>query len=568
MLISQQGDPDFVKVLDFGLAKVNTEQLPAGLAGPGPALTKTGTVCGTPKYMAPEQCVSAPVDGRTDLYALGLILYEMLTAVNPFAGKDILTTIRHQLSTPTPPIRTVAPAVEVPAAVEAIVMRLTDKRPEQRYENAAAVLAALAAVSEQSAVTATSGPLRSPRATPAAVTPPAAALADAGKTAGTIELLSTDGTEVELPAALKVAAPPQSPAPTPAPTAASAAPATPPAASAAPVTVAASAAPATPPAASAAPAAPAAPATPAASAAPATPAAASAAPASPQAVSPAPAVAAQAGVGNRSLRQRLFGLLPAAERKLLSLILVPLVLLVPLLFLLFRSGAPAGSDSPAARRRGDKPGPAAVLAPPELLEQARPQGTPALLALAQQYPQDARVLRSLAHTYMAQRDGVTALQWLARATQLNATLVPDGELLQAATLGIGTQESTDAVLTLLSEKLGSRGVDILYTLAKNPGPGRIKAKVSQLLGRPEVRTLASPAAAIALELRAADQCGKKRALLQRAATQGDERSLQQLQALLQTHNCGAYGLADCWSCLRQDDALQRAIAAIEARKPR
>ncbi len=91
---------------------------------------------------------------------------------------------------------------------------------------------------------------------------------------------------------------------------------------------------------------------------------------------------------------------------------------------------------------------------------------------------------------------------------------------------------------------------------------------SGLLGRPEVRTLASPAAAIALELRAADQCGKKRALLQRAATQGDERSLQQLQALLQTHNCGAYGLADCWSCLRQDDALQRAIAAIEARKPR
>ena len=132
-------------------------------------------------------------------------------------------------------------------------------------------------------------------------------------------------------------------------------------------------------------------------------------------------------------------------------------------------------------------------------------------------------------------------------------------------LGVGTAESTDAVLGLLAEKFGSRGVDALYTLAKNPGPSRVKAKVNALLGRPEVRAQASPAAAIAIELRAADRCNKKRSLLPRAAAQGDQRALQQLQALLQTHNCGAYGLSDCWSCLRQDDALQSALAAIEAR---
>ena len=205
------------------------------------------------------------------------------------------------------------------------------------------------------------------------------------------------------------------------------------------------------------------------------------------------------------------------------------------------------------------------LAPPAQLEQAVAQGTQGLLGLAQQYPQDARVLRTLAHAYMAQRDGVAALQWLARAHQPNASLVQDGELVQAAMLGIGPPESTDAVLTLLAEKFGSHGVDALYLLAKNPGPSRVKAKVQALLGRREVRAQASPAAAIALDLRAADKCNRLRALLPRATAEGDARAQQQLQPLLQTRNCGAYGLLDCWSCLRQDDALQRALAAIEAR---
>lgn len=150
MLVSRQKDRDFVKVLDFGLAKV--EKVEPGSDAPAQVLTKLGTVCGTPKYMAPEQCVGESLDGRADLYALGLILFEMLTGVHPFASDDISRTIRHQLTTPTPPFSRVAPNVRVPASLEAVVMRLTAKQPENRYDSATALLAALAEVAEKEGI--------------------------------------------------------------------------------------------------------------------------------------------------------------------------------------------------------------------------------------------------------------------------------------------------------------------------------------------------------------------------------------------------------------------------------
>ena len=69
-----------------------------------------------------------PVDARTDLYALGLILYEMLTGGPPFTDPEALDIIRHQIYTPVPKMDTVAPSVPIPAALEAVVMRLTEKR--------------------------------------------------------------------------------------------------------------------------------------------------------------------------------------------------------------------------------------------------------------------------------------------------------------------------------------------------------------------------------------------------------------------------------------------------------
>ena len=152
MLVTRQDDNDFVKVLDFGFAKVMGGMPEPGRGGPADALSRKGTLYGTPGYMAPEHCVGSTVDARTDLYTLGLILYEMLAGVGPFGTGNALKIIRHQISTQTPPIATVAPGIAVPASLEAVVMRLTEKEPEKRYASATEVIAALLAVSKQEGI--------------------------------------------------------------------------------------------------------------------------------------------------------------------------------------------------------------------------------------------------------------------------------------------------------------------------------------------------------------------------------------------------------------------------------
>ncbi len=152
MLVTRQGDRDFVKVLDFGLAKVAAGMPEPGRGRPAEALSRQGIVYGTPRYMAPEQCVGGAIDARTDLYSLGLILYEMLTGASPFAEQDPLKLLRHQISTPIPPMATAAAGVAVPASLEAVVMRLTEKQAEKRYANAKETLAALAAVAEEEGI--------------------------------------------------------------------------------------------------------------------------------------------------------------------------------------------------------------------------------------------------------------------------------------------------------------------------------------------------------------------------------------------------------------------------------
>jgi len=86
MLVEREGDPDFVKVLDFGIAKVPVGEL-AGVSSSGqPVLTQLGMVYGTPEYMAPEQAAGQEVDARADLYSLGVMTYEMLCGVRDAAA--------------------------------------------------------------------------------------------------------------------------------------------------------------------------------------------------------------------------------------------------------------------------------------------------------------------------------------------------------------------------------------------------------------------------------------------------------------------------------------------------
>jgi eukaryotic-like serine/threonine-protein kinase len=141
MLVEKGGDPDFVKVLDFGIAKVPIGEMPHPHQTPAHTpITKAGMVFGTPEYMAPEQALGQTVDGRADLYALGVILYEMLSGSRPFSSQSQVGILGQQLSKSPPKISDRAPGIVVPPAVEAVAMKLLQREASERYQSASEVV--------------------------------------------------------------------------------------------------------------------------------------------------------------------------------------------------------------------------------------------------------------------------------------------------------------------------------------------------------------------------------------------------------------------------------------------
>ena len=113
-----------VKLLDFGIAKLSGQT----------AVTRTGTTVGTVAYMSPEQIMGQGVDQRTDLWSLGIVMYELLAGRRPFSGENEIATIRAIADDRPRPLRQVRP--EVPAALDAIVDKALQKDPNQRYASA------------------------------------------------------------------------------------------------------------------------------------------------------------------------------------------------------------------------------------------------------------------------------------------------------------------------------------------------------------------------------------------------------------------------------------------------
>src|SRR5215471_5452935 len=115
-----------VKIMDFGIAKS------------GGQVTNTGQVLGTPNYMSPEQVKGRPLDGRSDLFSLGVILYEMLTGEKPFVGQNV-TTIIYKIVNETP----ITPRdldVTVHPGLNAIVTKALAKAPDDRYQSGAELI--------------------------------------------------------------------------------------------------------------------------------------------------------------------------------------------------------------------------------------------------------------------------------------------------------------------------------------------------------------------------------------------------------------------------------------------
>jgi serine/threonine-protein kinase len=127
MLVERSGTPDFVKLLDFGMAKVTMDVPPEERQ-----VTRMGLVFGTPRYMAPEQAAGEPTDHRADLYALGILVYAMLSGAPPFSGEEIREILRAQRFDPPPPLPD-----DVDPAVAGFVMTLLAKDPKERVQTAA-----------------------------------------------------------------------------------------------------------------------------------------------------------------------------------------------------------------------------------------------------------------------------------------------------------------------------------------------------------------------------------------------------------------------------------------------
>jgi eukaryotic-like serine/threonine-protein kinase len=143
MLVAREGDPDFVKVLDFGIAKVPIGGLTGEPQKQGQVLTQLGMVYGTPEYMAPEQALGQVVDPRADLYALGVMMFEMIVGARPYEHESKVTLLGMHVTAPIPKMTDRAPAANVPPEVDAIVTKLLAKEATARFAESKDLVEAL-----------------------------------------------------------------------------------------------------------------------------------------------------------------------------------------------------------------------------------------------------------------------------------------------------------------------------------------------------------------------------------------------------------------------------------------
>ena len=169
LLVERDGVRDIAKVLDFGIAKLHLEEGSAQKP-----LTQIGTIFGTPQYMSPEQGQGKTVDARSDLYGLGVILYEMLTGKLPFESGDLIVLITRHVTEPAPALPST-----IPEPIRALVARLLEKKPEARVQTAELLSAELDALLSDSSLAASTRGSQAARAG----TPRAPAV-DAASTAG------------------------------------------------------------------------------------------------------------------------------------------------------------------------------------------------------------------------------------------------------------------------------------------------------------------------------------------------------------------------------------------------
>ncbi len=130
MLLDNDDGEDKVKIVDFGVAKIVNES-----SEESQRLTKVGEICGSPVYMSPEQCQGLELDRRSDIYSLGIVLFESLTGELPFFGKTTMETMSMHLNMPPPKLSEIRPDLYIPERIEHVIGRALAKNKEDRYQN-------------------------------------------------------------------------------------------------------------------------------------------------------------------------------------------------------------------------------------------------------------------------------------------------------------------------------------------------------------------------------------------------------------------------------------------------
>ncbi|HEU4411818.1 MAG TPA: protein kinase [Polyangiaceae bacterium] len=543
MLVVRGQDTDFVKVLDFGIAKVPVQEL-TGKATVVHQLTRMGVMYGTPEYMAPEQALGQQVDHRADLYALGVMLYEMVTGSRPFEAADPVSLVAQHITVPPQPPSARNPQAEVPKPVEDLVLRLLQKDAQARPASAEEVIEAIDEI--------LGGAPRG--AGPASVA--------YGRQPSSVALpRPPSGSAWSLPSG-----PP-----------ANGGEGAPPGEAAAARTGVASQVAYLPTHVAAAPA----------DGEPAT------APAGPlarrglnatalrtqarAALEPLrthlPVVATRTRVALEGVRAKLpprFGRLPLAALAF-AFALPPVALLV---LILATVGGPAAPPETGKEPAGDGGiigwvSPPTSASPSEL--EAAGSSPEALTTLAERFPKDQKVRAALVRAYGEQRrhrEAAAAARELAALEP--APPIDDGVMQALRAAALAPDAEADA-FALLESLPGTQGPNVLYDLSTaKDAPPRAQAAAQRSLQKPEVRAKASPALAIYLDFKQAKDCDERHALLPRVIEVGDKRMTPLLKPLLNRRGCGSGGVfrifaSDCHPCLRNDTLLTDAVAAVANR---
>jgi serine/threonine-protein kinase len=513
MLVTRGDDPDFVKIIDFGMVRIAVDDGPYG----GPQrLTKAGAVFGTPEYIPPEQGIGQKVDSRADLYALGVMMFEMIAGVRPYPERDDVGILGQQLTLPVPTFAERVPGLEVPPSITRLVSRLLAARPQERIQQAEDVVRAIEEflVRGESATTA-----------PAPLEPlPAFAL----------------NTQLQLPNAPAPAAPqPPEVGPTSerAGTAAAAA------------------------------------------AAAARSAVASMAPAAAKVGQAAQSISRGATNifwNMTELVSKRRNALPEPLRGWLLRVPAAAILVAGSVLLLL-SLAQLGLWLHRATRdhtavdAGGAPAAASSATDVHVAEPAAADSLAGQPPAPQSNPNDPDVVVRSAQAKLDEGRDAEAVSAIARLLGKHPDKRNDDTvasiLFKTASSNVGN--AANATFSLLQGTMAAQGAEIIYQLAIDRSiPGHVRSRAEKWLHSPQFDRAASDALRVAARLRLAPTCEAKHAMLPMAAKAGGAAALVYLHELEAETGCGLSGASDCYSCLRKDSQLKDAIAQIDTRQHR